>query len=115
MLHYSRIVFVALFIQLFFYSYGQNDPSGASRITSMVDSSSHNELVLIQKLKVRASLDAVWHAYTTKEGWENWAVPLAEVDLKVGGTIKTNYNEEGVMETVRLLLPISLIMYHVRF
>jgi uncharacterized protein YndB with AHSA1/START domain len=37
----------------------------------------------------------VWDAYTTKEGWENWSVPMAEVDLKIGGTIKTNYNPNG--------------------
>lgn len=50
-------------------------------------------------LRVETVVDApageVWKAYTTKEGWESWAVPLAEVDFRVGGTIKTNYNKEA--------------------
>lgn len=45
--------------------------------------------------EVDASLDDAWAAFTTKEGIESWMVPIAEVDLRVGGTIKTNYNKEA--------------------
>mgnify|MGYP000017619378 CR=1 FL=1 len=38
-----------------------------------------------------------YSAYTTKKGYESWAAPLAEVNLKVGGFIKSNYNKEGVI------------------
>mgnify|MGYP001126177555 FL=1 len=65
------------------------------RVISKIDSTKTPELVLIQELTVKAPIDSVWKAYTTKKGWENWAVPLAEIDLKVGGYIKTNYNEQG--------------------
>lgn len=65
------------------------------RVISKIDSTKTPEIVLIQELTVKASIDAVWDAYTTKKGWESWAVPLAEIDLKVGGFIKTNYNEQG--------------------
>ena len=65
------------------------------RVTSTIDSTMTPELVLIQEFKVKAKLDEVWKAYTTADGWEQWAVPMAKVDLKVGGTIKTNYNAEG--------------------
>ena len=65
------------------------------RVISRIDSTHNPELVLIQEFTVKASREAVWKAYTTKEGWESWAVAIAEVDLKVGGTIKTNYNKEG--------------------
>ncbi|MBD3864689.1 SRPBCC family protein [Olleya marilimosa] len=65
------------------------------RVVSKIDSTKTPELVLIQELIVKAPIDSVWNAYTTKKGWENWAVPLAEVDLKVGGFIKTNYNKQG--------------------
>ena len=65
------------------------------RVVSKIDSTKTPELVLIQELTVKASIDSVWNACTTKKGWENWAVPLAEIDLKVGGYIKTNYNERG--------------------
>lgn len=65
------------------------------RVISKIDSTKTPELVLIQELTVKAPIDSVWNAYTTKKGWENWAVPLAEVDLRVGGFIKTNYNAQG--------------------
>lgn len=65
------------------------------RVKSSIDSTYDYEIVLIQEFSVEATVDQVWEAYTTKEGWENWAVPLAEVDLKIGGTIKTNYNPDG--------------------
>ena len=64
-------------------------------IISTIDSTHTPELVLIQEFTVKAPIGSVWEAYTTKEGWESWAVPMAEVDLKVGGFIKTNYNREG--------------------
>lgn len=67
------------------------------RVISQIDSTKTPELVLIQELQVKAPLDSVWAAYTTKKGWESWAVPLAEVNLKVGGTIKTNYNKQGTI------------------
>lgn len=66
-----------------------------SRIVSTVDSSHNNELVLIQEFIVNTSLEATWDAYTTKEGWENWATEIAEIDLKVGGLIQTNYYKNG--------------------
>lgn len=67
----------------------------SKRVISTIDSTYQNELVLIQEFTVAAPIDAVWNAYTTKEGWENWSVPLAKVDFKIGGTIKTNYNPKG--------------------
>jgi len=77
-------------------SYGQiAEKDSQSRVISKIDSTSSPELVLIQEFNVNASIDSVWHAYTTREGWENWAAPIAEVELKVGGFIKTNYNKEG--------------------
>ncbi len=41
------------------------------------------------------SVEDAWAAFTTKEGLEAWAVPLAEVDLRIGGSIKTNYDKEA--------------------
>ena len=65
------------------------------RIQSIIDSSHSNNLILKQSFEVNVSLDSVWNAYTTKKGWENWATPIAEIDLKINGIIKTNYNKEG--------------------
>lgn len=82
------IIFFTVFLTSI--TFGQD-----KRVVSQIDSTKTPELVLIQELTVKAPIDSVWNAYTTKRGWENWAVPLAEVDLKVGGFIKTNYNEKG--------------------
>jgi uncharacterized protein YndB with AHSA1/START domain len=86
----KKIVSIILTIFLSSITYAQEE-----RISSTIDSTKSPELVLIQEFKVKAALDAVWNAYTTKKGWESWAVPLAEIDLKVGGIIKTNYNASG--------------------
>jgi uncharacterized protein YndB with AHSA1/START domain len=88
------IIFFAVFLTS--YSFGQEQSkTEEKRVISKIDSTNNRELVLIQEFTVNASIDSVWNAYTTKKGWESWAVPLAEIDLKVGGFIKTNYNKEG--------------------
>ncbi len=88
----KRVLYLMYFLLLSLSIFGQQ-----GRIVSEIDSSGSPELVLIQELTVKAPVDSVWKAYTNKEGWESWAVPLAEIDLKVGGYIKTNYNEQGVI------------------
>jgi len=37
----------------------------------------------------------VWDLFTTKQGIESWMVPICEVDLRVGGTIRTNYDRNA--------------------
>ena len=65
------------------------------RVKSVVDSTYVNNMILKQSFVVNVSLDSVWNAYTTKKGWESWAVAIAEIDFKINGTIKTNYNKNG--------------------
>lgn len=92
-----RLVFlITVFLTpcLYGQQYSETVPN---RIISTIDSTRTPELVLIQEFTVQAPIDHVWKAYTTKEGWESWAVPLAEVDLKVGGKIQTNYNKDGII------------------
>lgn len=66
-----------------------------NRVTSKIDSTYTNELVLIQEFVVNVPVDSVWNAYTTKKGWESWAVSKAEIDFKINGLIQTNYNKDG--------------------
>jgi uncharacterized protein YndB with AHSA1/START domain len=44
---------------------------------------------------IAAPVEAVWAALTTKEGQESWNVAHAEVDLKVGGLMRTHYDPQG--------------------
>ena len=92
----NKVIALACVIFTASLAIGQmNEGAYENRIVSTIDSSNSPELVLIQEFSVNSPIEDVWNAYTTKEGWESWAVPLAEIDLKVGGFIKTNYNEAG--------------------
>ncbi len=50
---------------------------------------------LVHEAVVDASVDEVWEAFTTKAGMESWMVPHAEIDLRVGGKMLTNYHADG--------------------
>jgi uncharacterized protein YndB with AHSA1/START domain len=86
----KNILIILFTVFLTSFTFGQEQ-----RVVSIIDSTKTPELVLIQEFTVNSPIDSVWNAYTTKKGWESWAVPLAEIDLKVSGFIKTNYNKAG--------------------
>lgn len=44
---------------------------------------------------LNASLDEAWAAFTTAAGLEAWMVPHADIELKVGGTMRTNFSPKG--------------------
>jgi uncharacterized protein YndB with AHSA1/START domain len=44
---------------------------------------------------IPASQAACWKAYTTGEGLEAWCVPHADVDLRLGGLMRTTYDPDG--------------------
>jgi len=69
--------------------------SSPKRVVSVVDSSQTNNMIVRQSFEINVSLDSVWNAYTTAKGWENWATSIAEMDFKVNGLIRTNYNKNG--------------------
>lgn len=47
--------------------------------------------------EIDAEIDAVWEAFTREEILIKWMAPMAEIDLKVGGTIRTNYDPSGTI------------------
>lgn len=42
-----------------------------------------------------APVSDVWALFTTEPGIQSWMVPVAEVDMRPGGHIKTNYNPQA--------------------
>jgi uncharacterized protein YndB with AHSA1/START domain len=50
---------------------------------------------LVTEGVIEAPVDAVWAAMTTKEGQESWNVAHAEIDLKIGGKMRTHYDTAG--------------------
>jgi len=52
---------------------------------------------LVHEAIVEAPVAEVWRAFTTKEGIESWMLPHAEIDLRIGGKMRTNYHADGVL------------------
>lgn len=50
---------------------------------------------LILSEVIPASPKRVWNAFTTREGQESWQVAHADIDLRVGGLMRTQYAKEG--------------------
>lgn len=44
---------------------------------------------------INATPKEVWRAWTTADGLKSWLAPLAEIDLRVDGLMRTNYNAKG--------------------
>ncbi len=60
-------------------------------IQSRVEVLSTGERILIEEVVIEAPLADVWNAYTTESGYTAWAAPKARIDLRVGGTMLTQY------------------------
>ena len=50
---------------------------------------------LTTEVEIDASVDVVWKAMTTTEGLKSWVAPLADIDFKVGGEWRANYDANG--------------------
>ena len=69
---------------------------------------------------IGAPIATVWNMWTTNEGLRSWLTPRAEIDLRVGGLIRTNYRENEVLGdpgtiiyTIRELVPFRLLSYQI--
>ena len=71
-------------------------PVGAlSGVLLCVTAVSADDRVLRHEVILDAPVEEVWKAFTTSEGVRNWMAPVGEVDLRIGGSIKTNYNRQA--------------------
>ena len=52
---------------------------------------------LVHEGIIHASVDDVWAAFTTKDGLESWMVAHAEIDLRIDGKMRTNYQADGAI------------------
>ncbi|MDX1622843.1 MAG: SRPBCC domain-containing protein [Gemmatimonadota bacterium] len=71
--------------------------AGSARSQNVVDTSYVTDDGRVQQLQivVSAPIDSVWSALTTTEGIRSWAVPVAEVDFRIGGTWESSYDPEA--------------------
>lgn len=65
---------------------------------SPIASRAQNDNPLVHEGIVNAPLDQVWAAYTTKTGLESWMAAHAEIDLRVGGVMKTQHDSKGTTD-----------------
>jgi len=50
---------------------------------------------VVNEAVIDGSADEIWRLITTKRGMESWMVPHADVDLRVGGFVRTNHAPDG--------------------
>lgn len=75
------------------------------------------ERVMELSAVVKAPLEAVWTAFTTDEGFRQWAAPFARIDLRVGGAFETSYKAdaksgapENIINEIVALVPLRLVV-----
>ncbi|WP_147374053.1 SRPBCC family protein [Flagellimonas lutimaris] len=79
-----KYFFTLLILLLVNLTYGQ--------ATSQTDTLPSGELMLKQEVVINTSIEKVWNAYTTPEGWKGWVTPIVEMDFRINGTIKSHYD-----------------------
>lgn len=52
---------------------------------------------LVSEAIINAPVSEVWRLFTSGEGMESWMAAHAEMDLKVGGLMRTHYDPKGVL------------------
>ena len=66
-----------------------------------------DEVSFVNEGVIPAPIDEVWKVFSTSEGYKALGPALAEVDLRVGGTIRSRYRADGVLgdaETIENLI-----------
>ena len=56
-----------------------------------------DDLSFVNEGVIPAPIDEVWKVFSTSEGYKALGPALAEVDLRVGGTIRSRYRADGVL------------------
>ena len=52
---------------------------------------------IVAEVVVEAPVDAVWAGWTTSDGLRSWLAPHADIDLRVGGLMRTNSRAQGAL------------------
>ena len=61
-------------------------------ISSRIEATEAEDLILIHEVNVEAPVSALWQAYATAEGWRAWVAPVVEMDFRIGGKIQSHYD-----------------------
>ena len=67
----------------------------------------YGDRVLQLSVVVPIDIRETWKLFTTDEGLRKWIAPIAKIDMKIGGSIKTNYDpNKAIDDTTSIKLDI---------
>jgi uncharacterized protein YndB with AHSA1/START domain len=76
--------------------------------------------VVVSEAVVAAPVSDVWKAFTTRAGIESWMVGAGDIDLRIGGLIRTSYQkgsdldgETAIHQQILSLDPERMLSYRV--
>ena len=72
--------------------------------------SENGEKFLRYEMEVDTPIAEMWEAIATEEGMKTWMVPVARLDLTIGGTVQTNYNPNSKIGDEGTI-PLGIINY----
>ena len=72
---------------------GASSTLDAQAVTA--SSSARDTSAIVAEAVIDAPVDAVWNAWASGDGLRSWLAPHADIDLRVGGRMRTNYGAQG--------------------
>lgn len=69
-----------------------------AQVTNSSYVNQYGEKVLQLSIVVPANMKEAWKLFTTDEGLIKWIAPVAKIDMKTGGAIKTNYDRNKTVD-----------------
>lgn len=58
----------------------------------------HADRTLVHEAVIDAPVDTVWSMFTTTEGASAWMAAKVEIDLRVGGSMRSSYNPQSTLD-----------------
>ncbi len=63
-----------------------------AQVTNSSYTTHYGEKVLQLSITIPLKKEEVWKLFTTTDGLKKWIAPVAKIDMKMGGWIRTNYD-----------------------
>jgi uncharacterized protein YndB with AHSA1/START domain len=59
---------------------------------------------IVAEAVIGAPVHEVWAAWSTSEGLRSWLAPHAEIEMRVGGTMRVNYSAAGSLDDPQVIV-----------
>ena len=83
---------------LLIFVFGQLIINAKAQVTNSSYVTQYGEKVLQLSIVVPININETWKLFTTDEGLKKWIAPVAKIDMKIGGSIKTNYDPNKTVD-----------------